>query len=53
MKLHFLIVVLFLIIGAYLMGNLLPSDPIVTNNIVSMLPTDKTSESKISVSSAP
>jgi S1-C subfamily serine protease len=53
MKLHFLIGLSFLIIGAYLMGNLLPSDPIVTNNIVSMLPTDKTSESKISASSAP
>lgn len=52
MKLHFLIVASFLIIGAYLMGNLLPWDPIVTNNIVSRLPTDKTSESKISAPSA-
>jgi S1-C subfamily serine protease len=53
MKLHVLIVVSCLIIGAYLTGNLLHSDQIVTNDIVSTLPTDKTSESKISASSAP
>lgn len=53
MKLHVLVVVSCLIIGAYLTGNLLHSDQIVTNDIVSTLPTDKTSESKISASSAP
>src|ERR687897_102831 len=53
MKLHILIAVSFLIIGAYLMGNLLPSDPVVTSDKVSTLPTDKLTESKIPTSSAP
>lgn len=53
MKLHILIAVSFLVIGAYLMGNLLPSDPVVTSDKVSTLPTDKITESKIPTSSAP
>jgi S1-C subfamily serine protease len=53
MKLHILIVVSFLVIGAYLMGNLLPSDPVVTSDKVSTLPTDRITESKIPTSSAP
>jgi S1-C subfamily serine protease len=53
MKLQILILVSFLVIGAYLMGNLLPSDPLVTGDKVSTLPTDKITESKISTSSAP
>lgn len=51
MKLHILIVVSFLVIGAYLMGNLLPSDPVVTSDKVSTLPTDKITESAPSSSS--
>ena len=53
MKLHILIAVSFLVIGAYLMGNLLPSDPVVISDKVSTLPTDKITESKIPTSSAP
>ena len=53
MKLHILIAVSFLVIGAYLMGNLLPSDPVVTSDKVSTLPTDRITESKIPTSSAP
>lgn len=53
MKLHILIVVLFLVIGAYLMGNLLPSDPVVTSDKVSTLPTDNITTSSAPSSSSP